>query len=361
MVNNTQKEQPSYVVRNKIVGQKLCERGHSVEYRVEGTSLNVDDYDVFVFNRFYEGSLLAEITALKKMGKIIVYETDDNYVGIDQTHPFHKLKDYAVLSQIELIRVADAITVSTPELKALVLKYKPDAEVYVVPNSLDLTTYKRRKGHNSRLRVGFQGSNIHSTDLLMIIDAIAQLQKEIGFEFYIFGIDDKPLKDLYEFCQNYKDQAVQWVGDFKKLYEKLETMEYVHVPFCNYDEYRNKLAELNLDIGLVPLHDSPFGRSKSCLKFYEYAAVGTVSIASKVIPYTLEMSEEDLVKNRHHKWEAKLRKLITDEEYREHRLKEQMTWVKGNRDIEKVIQYWEMVFELIIKNNKPNEKDIVFN
>jgi hypothetical protein len=313
IVNNTKAEQPSYVVRNKIVAEKLNELGHSVYCQTEDTApLDLDAYDVFVFNRFYEGSLGLEIAALKAMGKIIVYETDDNYLGIDQTHPFHKIKDYAVLSQRELMRLADAVTVSTPELKKIALEYRNDAEVYVVPNALDFTTYRKRKGNNKKLRIGFQGSNIHSTDLLMIVDAIDTLQKEFDFDFYILGIDDKPFSELYKFCQDYKEQQWQWVGDFKKLYEKLETMKYVHLPSVPYDEYRKTLSESNFDIGLVPLHDSAFGRSKSCLKFYEYAAVGTVSLASKVIPYTEEMDEQDMVKNRHLKWISKLRKLIED-------------------------------------------------
>lgn len=353
MVNNTKEEQPSYIVRNKIVADKLNELGHSVYCKTEDTSpIDLDAYDVFVFNRFYEGSLLAEIAALKAMGKIIVYETDDNYLGIDQTHPFHKIKDYAVLSQRELMRAADAITVSTPELKKIVLEQNPDADVYVVPNALDFTAYRKRKGNNKKLRIGFQGSNIHTTDLLMVVDAIDELQREFDFDFYILGIDDKPFADLYKFCNEYKEQQWQWVGDFKKLYEKLEKMKYVHLPSVPYDQYRKTLSESNFDIGLVPLHDSAFGRSKSCLKFYEYVAVGTVSLASKVIPYTEEMDEQDLVKNRHLKWKSKLRRLIEDEEYRNERLRSQMTWVKSNRDLEKVAKYWEMVFELIIKNNK---------
>jgi glycosyltransferase involved in cell wall biosynthesis len=252
---------------------------------------------------------------------------------------------------MELIRIADAITVSTPELKFKAIERNANAEVYVVPNALDFSTYRKRKGGNKKLRIGFQGSNIHSTDLLMVVDAIDELQKEFDFDFYILGLDDKPLSELYKFCQEYKEQQYQWVGDFKKLYEKLETMKYIHMPSVDYAEYRDMLSKANLDIGLVPLHDSEFGRGKSCLKFYEYAAVGTVSIASKVIPYTQEMDEQDLVKNRHHKWVAKLRKLIEDEQFRNERLRAQMLWVKTNRDLNKVTKSWENVFELIIKNN----------
>lgn len=347
MVNNTKEENPSYTVRNKIVGMNLEKRGHKVFYKSTALNVDIDDYDVFIFNRFYEGTLLKYIGFLKSIGKTIIYETDDNYEAIDENNPFMKIKDYGVLSSRELISAADGITVSTPELKAEIHNVFPEANVYVVPNALDFSQYKKRAGGNKKLRIGFQGSNIHVQDLLIVIDAISRLQKEYGFEFYIFGIDDRPLKDLDTFCREKRGDRWKWMDDFPKLYEKLENMEYVHVPYVPYEQYREKLSELNLDIGIAPLTDTRFNRSKSCLKFYEYAAVGTATLASNVIPYSVEMDQEDLVKNRHHRWYSKLKRLIEDESYRQARCYAQEAWVNDNRDIEKVVEQWENVIKTI--------------
>jgi hypothetical protein len=349
MINNTKAENPSYCFRNKIVGIALEKLGHKVSYESQAFNIDVDDYDFFIFNRFYEGTLEKYIEFLKSIGKTVIYETDDNYEGIDESHALMKIKDFAILSSRELIKLSDGITVSTPELKAEIHNFYPDKDIYVVPNSLELDKYKKRKGGNKKLRIGFQGSNIHVQDLLMVIDAIAELQKEYGFEFVIFGIDDTPLKDLNKFCINYKNKKWKWMEDFPKLYKKLEQMEYTHVKTVPYEDYRDKLSELNLDIGIAPLTDNRFNRSKSCLKFYEYAAVGTVTLASKVIPYTLEMDDEDLVKNRYDKWFNKLRRLIVDESYRQARLYAQEAWVNDNRDIDKVVKQWESVINLIKK------------
>ena len=218
-----------------------------------------------------------------------------------------------------------------------------------MPNALDFSQYKIRKGKNKKLRIGFQGSNIHVQDLLIVIDAIAELQKEYGFEFYIFGIDDQPFKKLNKFCLEYKGKKWKWMEDFPKLYEKLEKMEYKHITTVAYEEYLDKLSELNLDIGIERLTDTRFNRSKSCLKFYEYAAIGTVTLASRVLPYSLEMDEEDTVKNRHDKWVSKLRKLITNEQYRNDRAYIQRSWVYDNRNIDNVVKQWEQFF-INIKN-----------
>jgi hypothetical protein len=347
MINNTREENPSYVMRNKIVAQQLEKLGHKVFYKSTAFEFDHDDYDVFIFNRFYEGTLLKYIGFLKSLGKTIIYESDDNYEGIDDSHAFIKMKDFAVLSSRELIKLADGITVSTPELKAEIFNYFPSKNIHVVPNALDFQQYKKRKGGNKKLRIGFQGSNIHVQDLLMVIDAVDELQKEFGFEFYIFGIDDMNFKELNNFCVEDKVKKWKWIEDFPKLYEKLETMDYKHIKTVRYEEYRDKLSELNFDIGIAPLTDNRFNRSKSCLKYYEYAAVGTVTLASNVLPYNGEMDEDDLVKNRHDKWVAKLRKLIVDDEYRQARLHAQESWINENRDIVKVVKQWENVINLI--------------
>ena len=348
-VNNTKEENPSFVMRNKIVAEKLNAMGHQIDCRVRGLDLNLDDFDAVQFNRFYEGSLKKEIGALKQLGKKIIYETDDNYDGIDQSHPFHKISQHAKLSWRELVREADAVIVSTPYIADKIPKDKP---VYVIPNSLDLTMYPERKGRNKKLRIGFQGSNIHSADLLMAIDAIADLQKEFGFEFYIFGIDDKPLKDLYKFITKKYKHEFEWTREFKSLYEKLQEMKFTHIPTVNYSEFRKKLAELNLDIGICPLRDTEFNRAKSCLKFYEYAAVMTCTLASNVIPYNQEMDGEDLAKNRYHDWTRKLRKLIEDEDYRMKRTLDQLHWVATHRNLETMKWEWNRIYQQIIFNKK---------
>jgi len=351
VVNNTQNENPSWVVRNKIVADHLNQMGHAIDCQTRGFALNLDDFDAVQFNRFYEGSLKKEIMALKQLGKKIIYETDDNYNNIDQTHPFHKIATYARPSWIELMQAADAIIVSNANIKEEIQKIT-STEIHVIQNTLDLTQYPKRRGKNKKLRIGFQGSNIHSGDLLMVIDAIAELQKKHGFKFYIFGIDDKPLSELYKFVTERYKYEYEWTEEFKELYKKLEKMEFMHIPTVSYDKFRKKLAKLNLDIGICPLRDSAFNRAKSCLKFYEYAAVGTATLASKVIPYQTEMEDDDLVKNRHSKWKSKLERLIVDDEYRQARCHAQEEWVRSFRNIDNMKFYWEKIYKQIIFNIK---------
>jgi hypothetical protein len=96
----------------------------------------------------------------------------------------------------------------------------------------------------------------------------------------------------------------------------------------------------DLDIGLAPLEDTEFNAGKSNIKFYEYASVGTVTLASDVQPYNTEVN--CLTKNTKKDWIKNLEKLITNPEYRVKKLHEQREWVRKNRSIEAIGIDWEL-------------------
>jgi len=88
------------------------------------------------------------------------------------------------------------------------------------------------------------------------------------------------------------------------------------------------------------LEDNEFNRGKSCIKFYEYAAVGTATIASDVEPYKSECDYR--AKNTTEDWYQKIKKLIVDEQFRLDLVKKQQKWVKENRSIDKIGLEWEL-------------------
>ncbi len=350
MIHNEDRKTPSYVIRNEVVGRALEKRGHKILYKIKDFDLDIDDYDVFIFNRHYEKTMLKYITFLKARGKKIVYELDDNYEAVDENTGTDK-KSLNVLSMRELVELADLITVSTPELKAEIIKMNDRAKnkIEVIPNALCLRDYYNVRKQAKKLRVGFQGSNVHIQDLLMIAPTIKELQKELDFEFHIFGLIECSFKAFNEFCKSYSGERYKYMDDFQALYEELKEINYKHTKTVDCDEFIDKLKELNFDIGLAPLTDTRFNRSKSCLKFYEYAATGSAVLASDVVPYNTELGKEDLVKNRHAKWKAKLKRLIEDEEYRIGRMSEQMHFVMKHRNINEVVKRWESIIFNLLK------------
>ena len=89
--------------------------------------------------------------------------------------------------------------------------------------------------------------------------------------------------------------------------------------FINIGQYHMKLARLKIDIGLAPLSDNTFNKSKSNLKVLEYGVLGIPTIASPVYPYSNTIKHEKdglLVKNDYKKWLKSLSRLIEDKEFR---------------------------------------------
>lgn len=363
-----------YGVRNKLPGEYLRERGHEVRFVNEfkgymnvrfGTKAidptDIDWCDTVVFNRHYDidpGTIRNLMLYAKANGKKVIYETDDLLTSVDPANPAYTEVSKNIKQVVVMASHADICTTTGQALKNQLLNL--NSRVEVLPNCMDEKQWTVRKGGNQKVRVGWAGGSSHAKDLLLIIDVIKDLKKEIDFEFVIFGLVPKnwneyivDLKAKFDQQRQEKITALknigedfikpaQWVSKMIELDESLKGLEWTHQPFVPLKEYNKKLADLNLDIGLCPLEDTKFDNCKSAIKFYEYAMVGTTTLASDVTPYKEEVNY--LAKNRYDKWHKKLKKLITDKELRDMIVEEQRKYVLENREIGKNIHRWEEVY-----------------
>jgi hypothetical protein len=83
----------------------------------------------------------------------------------------------------------------------------------------------------------------------------------------------------------------------------------------NYDQYLRRFSSAGYDIGLAPMLDDDFHRSKTNNKFREYAASGIAGIYSDVPLYSTWVENGKtglLVENRPKSWYAALVRLIED-------------------------------------------------
>ena len=98
------------------------------------------------------------------------------------------------------------------------------------------------------------------------------------------------------------------------------------LPFAtDYAAYAAKLPRLGLSIGLAPLADTPFNRSKSPIKWMEYAICGMAGIYADLPPYQAVVEQERtglLVGPDPSDWREALAWLVRDKPFRR-RLAEQ--------------------------------------
>lgn len=139
------------------------------------------------------------------------------------------------------LQMADGVTVSVPSLAELVGQLNP--RVFVQPNGLDFKVWddlkpKKRK----RVRIGWRGALGHREDLELVRPAVERIKEAYpNVEFVTFGY--KP---------EFSDEHHSWIS---------------------FQKYPQKLAELGIDIALVPLVDSAYNRCKSNLNWMEWSAL----------------------------------------------------------------------------------------
>jgi glycosyltransferase involved in cell wall biosynthesis len=190
---------------------------------------------------------------------------------------------------IDMVKAADAVTVSTEPLKGLLKKYNDKIEV--IPNLIDVKGWKYKRKKHDKVRIGWIYSHTHYPDLKVIKGALNKIHKKYKdkVEIVIFGSD----LDVF---------------DFKPK----------HYWGVKFDEYPKKLTELSFDISICPLEDNEFNRCKSNIKWMESSMAGAAVVASKVYPYeySIEHGKTGYLASNENQWVKYLSWLIENEDKR---------------------------------------------
>lgn len=331
--------------RNYTPFKELKKRGYEVCLSLP---IKRFDFNIVILNKAVgreENKIIQLLTEMKQRGAKIIYDTDDLTFFLPKSNFFSSSEQ--TQKAIKILKSAtflfDLITVSSPilkeELERIVLN-----KISVLPNFLYPPEWKKRAGQNKILKIGYAGSTAHLEDLLLITDVIFALQKKYDFWFHILGISAISLeKDLTNLKQKLGFFKPKWARIALRLLKKLKKLKYFHHPFVKTQNYPEELCRLNFDIGLCPLIDNRFNRCKTAIKFYEYAIVGTTTLASNVKPYNLE-EKIILTDNNFKSWKNSLEELITDKNLRESMAEAQRNYVLETKDIRKNIYLWEETY-----------------
>ncbi len=330
-----------YKWRGAIPAKYLRRRGHQVQI-LSSDSAGCEAPDVMVFYRahFQEGVKMMDWC--KRNGIRVVFDTDD---ALDLVPP-ENLNYGAIRQRLDLygtlLCTADVVTTTTETLAAHLRKTNPN--VVVVPNSVDPEEWAvQPPARNGPVRIGWTGSPTHFADLMVVLDAVRELQRKYDFQFVLQGLCmERTIEELYENLlaqvgKKFFETALGRV--IKHFIAKLSGIRYEFHPNVPVESHARKVCELALDIGIAPLLDNSFNRHKSCIKYYEYAMAGAVTVASHTVPYSEEVPIT--AKNNRDSWKQKL-ELVLDGD-RDSMWREQRDWVLAHRNIETTVESWERV------------------
>ena len=289
--------------------------------------LKEKQFDVIVVQRILP-FLDILLRKAKKHGIKIVYETDDDMLGVEPNSPsFNYVEKYREPTE-RFIDNADTVTVSTPTLAS---KFNNE-NVEIIRNYLvDFLDIKNRIADNDRIKIGYYGTLTHSKDIALLENVIKKLKKKHDFDFEIvggFNEEDYVENDWYNLVDLPKDH-----DDFKKF------MEW----FYEYADW---------DIGLVPLEDSEFNSCKSELKFIELTALGIPGVYSDVNVYNsvVEDGVNGLLAGDEEEWIMKIESMINDAELRRKLVENAAEKVNDSYSLKSRVIQWDKILSDLYNN-----------
>ena len=248
-------------------------------------------YDViFVQRDFFPFSLGLLERALLARHRAVVYDTDDA-LQVPQpgrsTSVFQRLRPLAKYD--EFTRGAAAVFVASDELAKHVRELNPDCEIF--PMTIDIARYADARTHRSRtgrVVVGWSGGKTGLRYLELMRDPLRA------------AVDAGPVIRVITGAPD----AVPDLG--------------VPVEIVRWTAEREAEDLVDLDVGLLPLTDTPFERGKFPYKAVHYGAAGLPIVASNV-GYTTQIVREGangfLVASTP-QWIDRLQQLIANTELR---------------------------------------------
>ncbi len=285
--------------------------------------LLVVDFDDDIFN-------ITPFADTYRWGGVEEVEYEGKMLWKDGKDLFDIERNKKSLGQIaDMAKKADLITVTTPFLKKRMMEYtgKGEDEIEVLPNCIDHRHWKKwpLAKDNTEIRIGWTGGATHYIDWYTIKEG---------------------LKKVFAKYDNLKlvVQGNKWDGIMKKIPHEFHD-------WIDFDGHPYKAASLNLDIAVIPLKETLFNASKSCIKWYEFSALGVPCVVSDYPPYSTELKHDEtaLMYKTEDEFVSQLSRLIEDEQLRRKISSNAQKWVKENRDLETITNKYVEVFEKHLK------------
>lgn len=269
--------------------------------------------DIVVWHpMYYPESFELFLEMQHKHQKPFVIEMDDNYVDVPTwNEAYQGFRNGSSFRRIALdsMRNADALMVTTPHLAETYAGVNDD--IYLIENSLDFKGDRKFVGwdkvtvrKHQGTRIGWIGGRAHFEDLMMVAPVLRKtLEKYPDVTLCLVNSALKPsceaLKRPYPF-------------------EGLKNVHYADRSVA-INRYAPFAASFGFDIGIAPLVDCNFNRSKSNLRWLEYSAMGIPTIASQVSHYqqTVRPGEDGILCKDLQEWEDALELLIENKNARE--------------------------------------------
>jgi glycosyltransferase involved in cell wall biosynthesis len=256
--------------------------------------------------------------------KILFKDGDD---GFSITRNRDTLASYR-----SILNMVDAVSCSTAPVAASIFNEATPTRVKVWPNLIRFGDYEQVKlePHPDKVRILWQGGAAHYEDWFPLREALGNITKRYP-----------------------QVEWVIWGAQFPWVNELIPADRYVFKSWCDYSEYKLRLAMVGHDIALAPLTPNLFNNCRSAIKLYEASVLrqDIPLLAQNAAAYKEEIidGETGLLFNDPQEFEDKLSLLIENETERKRIGRNAKDWCHENRDamkeVPKMVEWWQMLRE----------------
>jgi glycosyltransferase involved in cell wall biosynthesis len=227
----------------------------------------------------------------------LVYELDDNLFVIPGHHVEAKAYHRAMQPAMTILPHVDLLVVVSEKLKEKARDF--NRNVRVLPNALDerlwIAGTSRMPSGNGEARILYMGSQTHADDLLVIKEAMIRLTQEYATRVTLDVVGGVG------------------VGEGQPWFHTFSHPPQARVNYPGFVEWFRTAPPWQ--IGVIPLADTEFNRSKSYIKYLDYSALGLATLCSNIEPYQGVVRNGIngfLVENSPEAWYHALKRLIEE-------------------------------------------------
>jgi hypothetical protein len=275
---------------------------------------------------------IADLRGLSRAGVAITFDNDDNFAAAEVSEGGVGLDGHRHNRRLfrEMLKMAEMsnLTITPSEELAELYRRAGIEHVTVIENRLA----RSMPGFNGVARhdgviVGWVAGREHSTDLgrIPIVDVLGEL------------------------LQRHSALRVLTVG----LSLPLSSDRYEHIPAVPLPQLLKVTSRM--DVGIAPLADTPFNRSRSDVKLKEYASGGAAWLASPVGPYLGHWHKQGGVLVGDDEWLPAIDRLVCSSRTRRRLSRRGLRWAK-QQVIENHTRAWEQAFQQAVTRRAENHR-----
>jgi glycosyltransferase involved in cell wall biosynthesis len=299
----------------------LEQMGHEVRWPDGSGMLSLEALrtcDVVLVYRRADAPMQKAIAQLQGDGVAVVWDNDDDFLNMRQRRGNARASGMSTrqifTEMVRTARLADAVILTGEPLADVFRGAGVTDDVHVIENYLWLEPRPARRAHEG-----------------VVVGWIA------GVEHWTDAVGVQLSATLRKLMDKHPQLRVETVGVELKL-----TQRYTRTPRLGFDQLPAAMA--GYDIGLAPILDTAFNRSRSNIKVKEYAAAGIPWLASPHGPYA-GLGEEHggrLVPDDG--WFEALDDLITDAAARARLASAGLAWAQ-TQGVAEVIRRYEAILQ----------------